>query len=97
MTNDPFSVEEKRILAGNIVSATVSGHAGNWSASVAVDIPDEPDDSQSKPADNRGAVGLDMGITALAKTWSEAPGAPCACQRKVKPFPVKQESNGKKA
>jgi putative transposase len=78
ISNDQFNVEEKRIripklgwvrmreslrYAGHIVSATVSRHAGHWYASITVDTPDDP---QVPQAENQGAVGVDLGITALA-------------------------------
>jgi putative transposase len=78
ITTDQFKVEEKRIripklgwvrmreplrFAGHIVSATISRHAGQWHASIAVDIPDDP---QLPQAENQGAVGVDLGINALA-------------------------------
>ena len=49
--------------AGHLVSATVSRHAGHWYASITVDTPDDPPLPQ---AENQGAVGVDLGITALA-------------------------------
>ena len=77
LSNDQFLVEDKRIripklgwvrmrevvrFAGHILSACISRVAGHWYASVTVDalhgfIP---------PAENQGAVGIDLGITALA-------------------------------
>ena len=78
ITNDQFSVDDKRIripklgwvrmreslrLGGHIVSATMSRHAGHWYASISVDMPDDP---QPLQAENQGALGVDMGITALA-------------------------------
>lgn len=78
ITNDQFKIEDKRIripklgwvrmreslqYAGHIVSATISRHAGRWYASITVDTPDDPPLPQ---AENQGAVGVDLGITALA-------------------------------
>ena len=77
LTNDQFVVEEKRIripklgwvrmrealrFTGHIVSATVSRKAGHWYASITVDAPD----LSLPPAENQGAVGIDLGVTALA-------------------------------
>jgi putative transposase len=77
LTNDQFRVEGKRIhipklgyvrmreqlrFAGHIVSATVSRHAGRWYASITVDTPEIP----LPPAENQGAVGVDLGVTRLA-------------------------------
>lgn len=77
LTNDQFRVEGKRIripklgwvrmretlrFAGHIVSATVSCKAGHWYASITVDTPD----LALPPAENQGAVGVDLGVTALA-------------------------------
>jgi putative transposase len=78
ITNDQFSVEDKRIripklgwvrmreclrYAGHIVSATIARHAGRWYASITVDTPDDP---RLPQAENQGTVGVDLGITALA-------------------------------
>lgn len=77
LTNDQFRVEGKRIhipklgwvrmrealrLTGRIVSATISRHAGRWYASLTVDTPDV----SLPPAENQGAVGIDLGVSALA-------------------------------
>jgi putative transposase len=78
ITNDQFKVEEKRIripklgwvrmreclrYAGHIASATITRHAGRWYASITVDTPDDP---RLPQAENQGAVGVDLGISALA-------------------------------
>ncbi|THC42509.1 RNA-guided endonuclease TnpB family protein [Massilia sp. Mn16-1_5] len=78
LTNDQFRVEGKRIqipklgwvrtrevlrFAGRIVSATVSHRANHWDVSITVDTI-EP--SHLPPAENQGAVGVDLGIAALA-------------------------------
>ena len=78
LTNDQFRVEDKRIripklgwirmrealrFTGHIVSATVSRVAGHWYASITVDMPDGP---PLPPAENQGAVGVDLGVTKLA-------------------------------
>jgi putative transposase len=77
ISNDQFRVEDQRMriphlgwvrmreklrFAGRIVSATVSRSAGRWYASITVDTPDLP----QPPAENQGAVGVDLGVTALA-------------------------------
>jgi putative transposase len=77
ISNDEFRVEDKRIripklgwvrmreklrFAGRIVSATVSQSAGRWYASITVDTPD----LSLPPAENQGAVGIDLGVSALA-------------------------------
>ncbi|WP_332876769.1 RNA-guided endonuclease InsQ/TnpB family protein [Massilia sp. S19_KUP03_FR1] len=78
LTNDQFNIEGKRIripklgwvrmreslrYTGHVVSAMVARHAGHWYASITVDTPDETSLPQ---AENQGAVGVDLGITALA-------------------------------
>jgi len=77
LTNDQFRVEGERIhipklgyvrmreqlrFAGRIVSASVSRHAGRWYVSITVDTPEVP----LPPAENQGAVGMDLGVTRLA-------------------------------
>jgi len=78
ITNDQFKIEDKRIripklgwvrmreclrYAGHIVSATITRHAGRWYASITVNTPDDP---RLPQAENQGAVGVDLGISALA-------------------------------
>jgi putative transposase len=78
LTNDQFRVEDKRLripklgwvrmrealrFAGHVVSATVSRVAGQWYASITVDLPQAP---PLPPAENQGAVGVDLGVTTLA-------------------------------
>jgi putative transposase len=78
LTNDQFRVEEKRIripklgwvrmretlrLTGHIVSTTVSRVAGHWYASITVDM---ADGLPLPPAENQGAVGVDLGVKTLA-------------------------------
>jgi putative transposase len=85
LTNDQFRIEGRRIhipklgwvrmreplrFAGQIVSATVSRRAGRWHASIIVDTPHPP----LPQAENHGAVGVDLGVSALAtlstgETW----------------------------
>jgi putative transposase len=77
ITNDQFRVGDKRIripnlgwvrmretirFAGRVISATVSRSAGRWYASITVDTPD----LSLPPAENQGAVGVDLGVSALA-------------------------------
>jgi len=77
LTNDLFRTEGRHIripklgwirmrealrFAGKVVSASVSRFAGHWYASITVNTSDSPVPS----ADNQGAVGVDLGITALA-------------------------------
>ena len=77
LSNDQFDVNDKRIripklgwvrmrealrFTGRIVSAAVSRKAGRWYASITVDTPT----LSLPPAENQGAVGVDLGITALA-------------------------------
>ncbi len=78
LTNDQFSVDGSRIripnlgwvrmretlrFNGKIMSATVSRVADRWFVSITVDAPD----SLPPPhAENQGAVGVDLGISALA-------------------------------
>jgi putative transposase len=77
LTNDQFKVDGKRLripklgwvrmrealrFTGHIVSATVSRVASHWYASIIVDTPG----LSLPPAENQGAVGVDLGITSLA-------------------------------
>jgi putative transposase len=77
LSNDQFAVDEKRIripklgwvrmrerlrFAGRIVSAAVSRKAGHWYASITV----ETSDLSLPPAENQGAVGIDLGVSSLA-------------------------------
>ena len=78
LTNDQFSIDGCRIripnlgwvrmreslrFAGKIMSATVSRVAGRWFVSIAMDT---VDDSHLPKAENQGAVGVDLGVSALA-------------------------------
>jgi putative transposase len=77
LTNDLFRVEGRHIripkvgwvrmrealrFSGKVVSASVARVADNWYASITVDTSDSP----VPPADSQGAVGVDLGIKALA-------------------------------
>ena len=77
LSNDQFRIEGRHIripklgwvrmrealrFAGRIVSASVARVADHWYASITVDT----SDSLVPPADNQGAVGVDLGIKALA-------------------------------
>ena len=78
LTNDQFGVDGCRIripnlgwvrmreplrFAGKIMSATISRVADRWFASITVDVPDQ---SHLPKAENQGAVGVDLGVSALA-------------------------------
>jgi len=78
LTNDQFSIDGSRIriphlgwvrmretlrFTGKIMSATVSRVADKWFVSITVDT---PDDSHLPKAENQGAVGVDLGVSALA-------------------------------
>ena len=78
LTNDQFDIDGSRIripnlgwvrmretlrFAGKIMSATVSRVADRWFVSIAVDT---QDDSHLPKAENQGAVGVDLGVAALA-------------------------------
>jgi len=78
LTNDQFDINGSRIripnlgwvrmrealrFAGKIMSATVSRVADRWFVSIAVDT---VDDSHLPKAENQGAVGVDLGVSALA-------------------------------
>ena len=78
LSNDQFSVDGSRIripnlgwvrmreplrFTGKIMSATISGKAGRWFVSIAVEVSDT---SHLPKAENQGAVGVDLGIAAMA-------------------------------
>lgn len=77
LTNDQFAVDGRRIripslgwvrmretvrFTGKMLSATISRVADRWFVSLTVDTPDQP----RHPAENQGAVGVDVGVSALA-------------------------------
>ncbi|MFC5551831.1 RNA-guided endonuclease InsQ/TnpB family protein [Massilia aerilata] len=77
ISNDQFRVAGKRLripilgwlrmrealrFTGHLVSATISRQAGRWYASITVDTPDV----SLPPAENQGAVGVDLGVSTLA-------------------------------
>lgn len=77
LSNDQFLIEDRRIripklgwvrmrealrFAGHILSASISRIADHWYASISVDAPN----LSLPPVENQGAVGVDLGITALA-------------------------------
>jgi len=86
ISNDQFRVEARRIripnlgwvrmretlrFTGRLVAATISRQAGRWYASITVDTPDV----SLPPAENQGAVGVDLGVSTLAtlstgETWT---------------------------
>ncbi|WP_300653109.1 RNA-guided endonuclease TnpB family protein [Hydrogenophaga sp.] len=78
LTNDQFDVEDSRIripnlgwvrmreslrFNGKIMSATVSRVADRWFVSVTVETQNDP---RLPKAENQGAVGVDLGVAALA-------------------------------
>jgi len=78
LTNDQFSIDGSRIripglgwvrmcetlrFPGKIMSATVSRVADRWFVSITVDT---PNDLPLPKAKNQGAVGVDLGVSALA-------------------------------
>jgi putative transposase len=88
LANDTFSLDGCRIriprlgwvrmreslrFAGKIMSATVSRVADRWFVSITVDTPDS---SHLPQAENQGAVGVDLGVSALAtlSTGETIPG-----------------------
>ncbi|AGI10574.1 Transposase (plasmid) [Xanthomonas citri subsp. citri Aw12879] len=60
-------------FTGKIMSATISRVADRWFASIAVDTPES---SHLPKAENQGAVGVDLGVSALAtlSTGEAIPG-----------------------
>lgn len=77
LTNDQFSIDGRRIripnlgwvrmreslrFTGKILSATISRVADKWFVSITVDT----DDIALRPAENQGATGVDLGVSALA-------------------------------
>lgn len=88
LTNDQFSIDGCRIripnlgwvrmreslrFAGKIMSATVSRVADRWFVSIAVDT---LDDSHLPKAESQGAVGVDLGVSALATLSTGEPPIP---------------------
>ena len=88
LTNDQFSLDGCRIripnlgwvrmreslrFKGKIMSATVSRVADRWFVSLTVDTPER---SHLPQAENQGAVGVDLGVSALAtlSTGESIPG-----------------------
>jgi putative transposase len=88
LTNDQFDIDACRIripnlgwvrmrealrFVGKIMSATVSRVADHWYVSIAVDAPDS---SHLPQAENQGAAGVDLGVSALAtlSTGESIPG-----------------------
>jgi len=78
LTNNQFSIDGCRIripklgwvrmreplrFAGKLLSATISRVADRWFVSITVDMPDT---SHLPQAENQGAVGVDLGVLALA-------------------------------
>ena len=91
LTNDQFAIVGARIripllgwvrmrealrFTGKVISATVSRTASKWFVAIAVEIPDS---SHLPPAENQGAVGVDLGITTQATlSTGEKVGGPKA-------------------
>jgi putative transposase len=88
LTNDQFDIDGCRIripnlgwvrmreslrFAGKILSATISRVADRWFVSITVDT---PDNHHLPKAENQGAVGVDLGVSALAtlSTGEAIPG-----------------------
>ena len=88
LTNDQFDIDGSRIripnlgwvrmretlrFAGKIMSATVSRVADRWFVAITVDVHDDP---RLPKAENQGAVGVDLGVKALAtlSTGEAIPG-----------------------
>jgi putative transposase len=78
LTNDKFDIDGSRIripklgwvrmreplrFAGKLMSATISRVADRWFVSITVDTPDT---SHLPKAESQGAVGVDLGVSALA-------------------------------
>lgn len=88
LTNDQFSIDDCRIripnlgwvrmreslrFAGKIMSATVSRVADRWFVSITVELQDL---SHLPKAENQGAVGVDLGVSALATLSTGEPLIP---------------------
>lgn len=88
LTNDQFSVDGSRIripnlgwvrmreslrFTGKIMSATISRVAERWFVSISVDTPDR---SHLPKAEHQGAVGVDLGVSALATLSTGEPPMP---------------------
>jgi putative transposase len=88
LTNDQFDIDGCRMripnlgwvrmreslrFTGKIMSATISRVADRWFVSITVDTPDNP---HLPKAENQGAVGVDLGVSALAtlSTGETIPG-----------------------
>jgi len=83
LTNDQFHIDGSGIripnlgwvrmhealrFTGKIMSATISRVASRWFVSITVEIPEQ---SMQPVAENQGAVGVDLGISALATLSTE--------------------------
>ena len=88
LTNDQFDIDALRIripnlgwvrmretlrFAGKIMSATITRVADRWFVSIAVDAPDS---SHLPQAENQGAAGVDLGVSALATLSTGEPPIP---------------------
>jgi putative transposase len=88
LTNDQFSIDGSRIripslgwvrmreslrFVGKVMSATISRVADRWFVSITVDTQDL---SHLPKAENQGAVGVDLGVSALATLSTGEPPIP---------------------
>ena len=88
LTNDQFNIDGSRIripnlgwvrmretlrFAGKLMSATISHVADKWFVSMTVDAPDS---SHLPKAENQGAAGVDLGVSALATLSTGEPPIP---------------------
>ncbi|MFK7160423.1 RNA-guided endonuclease TnpB family protein [Marinospirillum sp. MEB164] len=88
LTNDQFNIDGSRIripnlgwvrmreslrFAGKVMSATLSRQADRWFVSITVDTQDL---SHLPKAENQGAVGVDLGVSALATLSTGEPPIP---------------------
>ncbi len=95
ITNDQFSVQNKRIripnlgwvrmhekfrFIGKIMSATVSRVANRWFVSITVETSDL---SHLRQAENQGAVGVDLGVSTFATLSRGEPPVPGPKPHKV--------------
>ncbi len=88
LTNDQFDIDGSRMripnlgwvrmhetlrFAGKILSATISRVADRWFVSITVNT---PDNAHLLQAENQGAVGVDLGVLALATLSTGEPPTP---------------------
>ena len=63
VSRERVRMREPLRFSGKIISATISRVADRWFVSITVDT---PTNSHLRPAENQGAVGVDLGVAALA-------------------------------